>query len=429
MNHSLLISVGGAASPVLFSIRHHRAERVIFFVSLNSRRLVSSQIMPALLEDPGHLPDHEFVVTPNEQSLGESVFALLQEVPSALHKLGAGESSWPELVDYTAGTKAMSSALVLASSKHPCVVSYIGAPDPSSRTKGGLGIVLDGRERLFLQENPWNKVAWLDARTAVNLFNRAQYGNGATLMKEVAGRVDEEPAHRLYAVLSQVFEGFHWWDVFDHKRALHHLRACREPLAYLTQTPQPLFPALKRFAQETREALQVLERIAPGQRSWEMVHDLLGNARRRALLEGKFEDATARCYAAIEKGAQHCLLYKYGVDPGHAHPEQIPEPLRQDFVASYQSSEVGDNGIRTPTLKFGLKRCLDLLVELEDPIGQRYSAREKRVRSHLEQRNRSILAHGLQPIEAKHFRSLFEDALELLGIRESELPAFPLLPL
>jgi len=170
MPATLLISVGGAPGPIVYSIRQNQPECIIFFVSAASRRLVSDKILPQLLQDPGRLPDHEFVVTPDEQDLGLSTFVLMNEVPAALRRLNVTDVEWPRLVDYTGGTKTMSASVVWASSRYPCVMSYIGAADAGGRTRDGLGTVVDGREVCILRQNPWDRVAWMEAHSAIELL-------------------------------------------------------------------------------------------------------------------------------------------------------------------------------------------------------------------------------------------------------------------
>ncbi len=151
---TLLLSVGGAPGPIVYSIRQNQPEYIIFLVSAGSRRLVSEKILPQLLQDPGRIPDHEFIVTPDEQDLGLSTFVLMNEVPAALRRLNVTDVEWPQLVDYTGGTKTMSASVVWASSRYPCVMSYIGAADAGGRTREGLGTVVDGREVCILRQNP-----------------------------------------------------------------------------------------------------------------------------------------------------------------------------------------------------------------------------------------------------------------------------------
>lgn len=422
---TLLISVGGATGPIVYSIRRNQPQKVIFFVSLDSRSLVTSTILPQLMEDPGTIPDLEFVVTPNEQDLGQSTFVLMSEVPSAMRRLNVADLKWPQMVDYTGGTKTMSAALIWASSQHPCKMSYIGAGDVEGRAKDGLGTVIDGREVHFIQDNPWDRIAWLEARSALEIFNRGQYANAAALMRKMVERVSEELPCRIFTVLAEVFEGFHRWDIFDHRNALRLIEPNLSHLPELAETHQILIPGLKEFSLSVQEQFETLKGIKPGEKSWALIHDLLANALRRAELEQKYEDATARCYAAIEKTAQHELSLKYGIDPSNARAEQIPDKIRNEFVRRYETSYRMRDGSQGRKLQFGLIPAMELLFSLDDPIGQRFMQRREKLRPHLAERNYSILAHGIRAIDYPKFRELFEDALYLLNLTESNLIRFP----
>jgi CRISPR-associated protein (TIGR02710 family) len=424
----LLISVGGSEAPVIFSVRHTHPGAVVFFVSPESRGMVSQRILPALLEDPGQLPDHEFVVTPDGQDLGESVLTLLREIPRALRKLGRTRRPWPEIVDYTAGTKVMSAAVVLASSRFPCKVSYIGTPDSSGRTKNGLGIVLDGKERLYRQENPWNRLAWYEVHAAAELFNRGQYGNAADLLRRILGQLDDPEVRELYQVLGDVFQGFEAWDVFDHRQARQLLGQSRERLAHLATRHRGLFPGLEPFAGEVEGLFPVLMDIQPGALTWQAVLDLLSNARRRADLEGKYEDAVARCYAAIEKAAHRVLQQSYGIDAGNVDPAKVPESLRPRLQARRRLHRRKD-GTQIEIISIGLRDQYELLAALGDPLGLRFAEMSDSLARHLDARNRSILAHGFVPARREHYENLFHDAVQLLNIPEQDLTAFPVLNL
>jgi hypothetical protein len=144
-------------------------------------------------------------------------------------------------------------------------------------------------------------------------------------------------------------------------------------------------------------------------------------------LEQKYEDAVARCYSVIEKTAQHELLSKYGIDTGNAKPELIPDQFREEFTRRYATivREPGKPVARR--IQFGLTPAMDLLHCFESPIGMRFADRKNLFKAHLAERNKSILAHGAQPMVYQRYRDLFEDALYLLKVEESTLTQFPIL--
>ncbi len=424
----LLASVGGTPAPVIFAIRQHNPDKIVFFASSDSRRLINDSILPALFTSLGRIPEHEFIITPDEEDVGASTFELLQRMPEALRKLNIHGMAWPNLVDYTGGTKTMSAAVVWASSRFPCRFSYIGSLTAEHRNKCGLGIVLDGLEKCFLIENPWNKVAFFEARAALHLFNRGQYGNAAALLVSIQRRIDEPHVQRVFAVLGKAFQGYHEWDVFNHKGAQACLGQVQNALNDLAQMAGPPIGGLRQFAEATMDLFEILKGIKPHELSHNKIWDLLANALRRAELEGKYEDAAARCYSAIEQAARHALINKHGITPSHAAPESIPDELRAEFIRRHLFKYRDDNGNVSDRLRFGLVDAYRLLSVLGNPLGKRFFARETEILQHLTVRNTGILAHGDCVATRETFEALFDDALRLADCPREHLTRFPVFP-
>lgn len=412
---TMLISVGGAETPVIWSIKHHAPNNIIFFVSQISRSQISTKIMPAIFTAIGKLIDHEFIVSPDEQDIGESTRILFNEVPKAMTKMGL-KASWPQIVDYTGGTKTMSAAMVWAASKYPCRFSYIGANSTTARSKGGLGIVMDGYEKCLIQENPWDRLAYFAINDAIKLFNRGQYANAAEQFSSITGKVTDNKAKRVFAILSDIVEGYAQWDMFNHKTARHLLNHNLKPLTDIAETERFYLPDLKQTQKIVAENVEFLNGLKPQQLSWFMIHDLLANALRRAQLEKKYEDATARVYSAIEKIAKYQLQLKYGIDNSKCPKNRIPEPLRAEYIQRYSNSPA--------TLQFGVIASFNLLKAFDDIYAKRFFDREH-ITQHLTERNYSILGHGMQSIDQDKFNALFDDAMALLNIKINALPMFP----
>ncbi len=411
----MLISVGGAEAPIIWSINHHSPEKIIFFVSKSSRKQVSEKIMPAIFNVNQRFIDHEFIITPDEQDIGESTRILLNQVPKAMHKM-ALSYSWPDIVDYTGGTKTMSAAMVWASSKFPCYFSYIGADTENARNKGGLGIVMDGREKCLIQENPWNKLAYFEINDAIKLFNRGQYANAADILAGIADKVTEQRHHRVFAVLRDIVKGYASWDIFDHQTAQRLIGKNFKALADIAETERFYLPNLKQTVETVQINLEFLNQIKPHKLSWFMIHDLLANALRRAELEKKYEDATARVYSSIEKIAKYQLQLKYGINNSQCPKHRVPEQLYSEYTAKYNSND--------DTLQFGVIASFRMLQAFDDIYGKRFFARPH-IMEHLTERNYSILGHGTQTISQKSFNAIFDDAIALLKIDKDSLPLFP----
>lgn len=418
---SMLISVGGSPDAIVKSIEMNRPETIVFFVSRGSYEFVTQKILPAVQTALGRIPPHEIVVTPDAQDVGESTFTLLREVSVALRKLGL-DAEWPELVDFTGGTKPMSAALVWAASRFPCTFSYIGSDSPESRTKDGLGIVIGGEERCLLRENPWNAIAYYDVQQAVALFNGGQYANAVAALDDVIVRVSDPHRNRLLAVVCNIWRGYTAWDVFDHCTAVREFGANAQVLADLAPPEESLWPGLSDFAEASLECYKILQQVVgkkPEMLSWANIHDLLANAARRARLEHKYEDATARCYSAIEKYGKHALQLRCGINNSKCRPEQLPETLHAEYVRLYTSEK------DAATLSFGLQATYRILVEVGDSVGLRFMEVKSDLDKLLPLRNNSILGHGCIPIKSENFEKLFDTALRLMDLDESELTQFP----
>jgi len=410
---TMLISVGGAEAPVINSIKAHAPDKLIFFVSRGSRSQISEKIMPAIFADLKKMIDHEFVVSPDEQDIGESTGVLLSEVPKAMRKLGC-DAVWPDIVDYTGGTKTMGAAVVWASSKFPCQFNYVGGTE---RSKNGLGVVVDGAERHVTLQNPWDRLAYFEINDALKLFDCGQYANSAELFAAIEKKVTDERAKREFHVLQAIVEGYSQWDMFNHDKALSLFQKNMPRLKDISESECFYLPKMKDFTERTDFNFKFLQDLkAGGKLSWFMIHDLLANALRRSVLEKKYEDATARTYAAIEKIAKLQLQMKYKISNARCRPDQIPDKLRTEYAAKYADS----GGF----LKFGSIASYELLLHLGDIYGQRF-AELANVRAHMSERNNSILGHGICVIDREKFELLFDDALKILKIEVPDLPVFP----
>lgn len=429
---SIIYSVGGSPAPILVSLKEHQPDRVVFFCSKVTRADVFESILPRLEELGLTGMQHGLVVTQDHQDVGVCMSELLQQVPREMQKLGEA-GSWPDVTDYTGGTKSMSAALVWAASRHSGRLSYVGAVNDDSRTKGGKGIVMDGRELCMLKENPWNRLAWWGAYDAINAFNHAQYSMAKSKLESVLASVDDARIQRLLEALTQVFSGFAYWDAFDHAAAHKVFGPNMEPLELLAEKGDVLWPGLESFADSVGEL--VAQKLRPVLKcsgksvkignsktplSQELIEDLLANALRRARVEAKYEDATARCYSAIEKFLKLTAINNFGIDNDGADPQRIPESLRAEFVQKY-SGELNE------TLRFGLHATGLVLETLGDPVGQRFQSMHNNLRSHLDWRNQSVLGHGIMPMTEHKFMALFNDALCLMDLSEEQLVTFPVI--
>lgn len=421
MSRCLLISVGGTPEPVAFSIDHHKPDVIIFFTSAGSRAEIGTKVKRIAT----HVwRDQEVIVTPDPQDLTQSMEALAAELPSRLKALDVPNSD--VVVDYTGGTKTMSAALVLATINEPVTYSYIGG---RVRTKEGLGVVLDRSEAVLKTPNPWDMLAVDSRRRIARQFNSGQFEAAQITAREAAERVSER-YRALYVGLKDLCDAYHRWQVFDYGNVLGRLKGATARLRQyaLAANDNGLLGFLDEVGRD-RSRVEGLVRVfqetqggraTPITEQKTLIVDLVANAVRATRLAGHPDDGVARLYSALEKLAK-AELQALGIDNSAALPEQLPDTLREEFMARYLDKENGQ-------LQFGLNASYRLLAVLGTPVGRRYQAREEDFGQVLAIRNRSLMAHGWAPIKSEAFDRLLAITLGFLGLDERGLPALPSFP-
>ena len=406
---AMVVSVGGTPAPIILSLNIVKPEYICFFASEESKKMIDEDILPKLDFRPRH---HDWIITPNAELLSNCYGQLIKKLPEILEKWDVDPRE--VCIDYTGGTKTMSAALVLATVENSCYYSYVGGDE---RSKGGVGIVLDGKEKMRFLNNPWDEIAIKERKEAAILFNKARYASSAEVLKNCLSKISEKQRPFFEALLAMV-QGYDLWDRFQHDKAKTHLYRCRNVLIALSAEREN-FRAIVDCLEINIRFLEKL--LACGKPSRLFFYDLLSNAKRRADLEGKFDDAVARLYRAIEVLAQNELKKNYGIDSSNVDIESVPPSIRQEFSAGYQQSGKGK-------LKIPLFASYRLLKELGNELAIKfYSVYESEIRPILDIRNSSILAHGFNPVEKSTFMRLLKTILEFSGTKEEEIPSFPVL--
>jgi CRISPR-associated protein (TIGR02710 family) len=409
----LICTVGGSPEPLVVAIKATRPRRVLFVTTKETREQVDSRIVPLARQEGSDLDAgrYNLLELPDAQDLEDILSRLRRLTPQVEDWLGRGEA-FKVVVDFTGGTKCMSAALALQAQRWRCVFSYVGGTE---RTKGGVGVVVSGKEQILHTQNPWDALGFPAVEEFSLLFDRRTYAAATELAERVKRNVSSESRKREFSALGHAASAYDAWDRFDHESSQKHfnnLAKCDNDLDAL------LGPARsERFRAAARSNADCLERLVNSQApSLARVADLLANAGRRRD-EGRWDDAVARLYRAIEAYAQFRLADDHKIsDTAHIALEEIPSPLRETWEGSAEEG----------MLKLGLQEDYRLLHALENPAGARFRELGLHDRkSPLTARNQSILAHGFVSVGEKPTRQLWQKALELTDISEQELVSFP----
>jgi CRISPR-associated protein (TIGR02710 family) len=389
---ALLISVGGSAESVISAVNSLQPESLCFFVSEGEKGSIDSEIIPRIEKAPRQWDQ---IVTEAPDDLLKCCRVLLNGLPELLQRWEVDPAQLT--VDYTAGTKTMSAALVLCAADHASTF----------RRSAGEG---------EHQGNPWDELAIRERKVAARQFNRARYRSASDHFQRIERRVSGG-AKPLYKALADLSEGYALWDAFDYQGAWGRLQSAKKALEMAALFGGP--PGIKALSPQLKENLAFLEKIAMGSREvrGELFFDLLANADRRARIEQKYEDATVRLYRALEVLAQTRLFAK-GIVTGNVDPARLPGSIRETYRQRYTRRIDGK-------IKIGLGAAYRLLKELGDDLGEAFEREWNNLKAPLDARHGAILAHGFIPVRSERYRQLWETALRLSKSEPRQLPRFP----
>lgn len=375
---ALVISVGtgtlgtdentkGLANALLHSVLHHSPDKVYFVVTRESRE----KTLPKVLEG---MPGYEYEVVEvrnpdNLQQLYDDLRERVEEIRREYDRL---------VVDFTSGTKSMTAALsILGSLFGSDELSYI-----SGKRDGG--IVQPGTEQI-LSVRPYFAIAEQRLMMAVEFFNAARYEACASILNGILNRTkDRDIAERVEPIL-RLSEAYSLWDRFCHDGAFEMIKKVDMEELNLN----------KRFLG------RLLDEKKRGRADPYILADLINNAKRRAECEQKYDDAVARLYRATELIAHYKLRENYGISPSGADPSAIPRELAEKW------------GVRAgEAVKLPLERSYELLSAKGCDLGAQY-LNDEELKDLLSRRNRSILAHGHEPVKKETYERLVEKVLAL----------------
>ncbi|HLF85860.1 MAG TPA: TIGR02710 family CRISPR-associated CARF protein [Nitrospiria bacterium] len=391
---ALIISVGDNPEAVVLTINSLQPECLCFFVSEDTKGIIDGQIIPKLIMPPKKWDQIE---TSDSEDLKKCCASLVSGLQGLLGRWGVEPSQLT--VDYTGGTKTMSAALLLCTIDASSSYHFTG-----------------GREQEVYQVNPWDELQVRASHEAAVVFNKGHYSHAALLFQRIEKRVSGG-SKPLYKALVDLSEGYALWDAFDYKGGWNKLHSARKALEMATLFGGP--PGLKTLVSGLKENMTFLEKIVMGREGVkpEIFFDLLSSAKRRAELDHKYEDATARLYRAFEVLAQIKLSEK-GFNTNDIDLVQLPASLREEFVQRHTSNLDGK-------VKISLDAAYRLLSELGDELGLVFNKNWNNLKILFDARNLSILAHGFAPIKPERYKQLWEMVLKTSDTRPERLPQFP----
>jgi CRISPR-associated protein (TIGR02710 family) len=360
-------AVESLASGITYSIEANNPDKLFLIASKQSEDTTVSHIIDRINID------YEIILVSDAddiQGIYQTLYPLFKQVREEFSYL---------TVDYTSGTKAMTSALaILGTAFEAESLSYV-----AGKREGG--IVIKGTERLHTVR-PYFATLEGKIKDAVKFFNECRFDTSLAMINQISQTTQDPTILNQLSDLKSASLAYSAWDRFEHQQAFHFLEKVKLPS--LNHNKAFLGKLLHYQQTKTSDTEPFL------------IADLLNNAQRRGGIESKYDDAVARLYRTIELIAQY-ELKRCGIpDSGNVLPTEIPSELASKWKITSKEK-----------IKIGLEKDYELLAAKGRGIGVKFVA-DNKLRDLLSRRNFSILAHGLQPVGREVYQELWSKVLD-----------------
>lgn len=389
---AMILTVGVPADPrqdiveaLVAEVEAGGPEEVVLIASgesyKNARRMVG---LLAGEGASGNGPASRIVRLESAHDLEEAFLEVNRAIERLIEKGIAPEDV---AINFTSGTKMMSAGAVLSAVFNRCMqLRYV------------VGAEAGSKNRRVIRTHPGAVFALQDIRRARSLAMELRFKSAIDVLRGVDDSLLGDADRTLQTSLIRVAGAYDAW---------HHFH----PERFLEIYPQidlanPLLEPLRLREGQLDEVRRLAEEMQRGEMGPFLLTDLFNNGLRQ-LAAGEPEDALIRLYRALELLAQWILMRDHGIDTNDVEVRRIPPRDRVGFEA-LRSLEDG-------LVKIGLRKAYDLLIILDTAVGRRFMDSAP-MKNFLQERTRSILAHGIRPIEIPEPGELFRAAAELIEV-------------
>ena len=300
------------------------------------------------------------------------------------------------VMDYTSGTKTMSSAMACCGMFYSKDLITIGGDRKNGIVVAGTGTIQ--YQNLY---KVYDRISLMRVR---NHFNANRFYTAS----EILGNIVDENIHK--EDLINLVKAYYAWDNMDFDIAYDFLTKVDLDLLEVKEIKDELKINLKALGAIVRSPHENLKNCY-------ILASLINNSIRRAE-EYKYDDAIARLYRAFELIAQ-IRLNKYSLISSDIDTEILLEKnVRQEFIDELEKNRTDGK------IKIGLIKDFELLAELDDELGKYFIENRNRINNLTIKRNNSILAHGLESLDKEDFDQFVEVVENLARKLDKDMDKF-----
>jgi CRISPR-associated protein (TIGR02710 family) len=377
----LIMTVGTGATGadiahgLFFSIEKQNPEVVVFITSSESRKLTLPHLNDLLNKWGRNIQKEEKII--EEINDFEKLHNLYSELIRSYIRNGYDKQNI--VVDYTSGTKAMSAALVSSGlALEVGTISYVMGDRKEGRVQSGT-------ERIS-PISPTSIFCEKMLKQFVSLFNLYQFESAIELVKDFNFHPDYKNHANILINLARFFSA---WDKFNFSDAFNLLK----------NLPDDDLQEVQLKGKFDKLFRPLLAELKKSELNYEKVDDIIFNSKRRAS-EGKYDDAVARLYRALEMIGQIEFEKEFKCKTDDVKLENLPDSERESVKFKYQSHS--NKKIQLPMFK-----TFDVLLAVKNPAAVIFEENKIKIKEHINKRNYSILAHGSVPVAKGHFEDFF----------------------
>ncbi len=420
---ALILTIGLATEPSIKRINILKPDLVYFIHSKKSKENALFIIEETNIENYlfKELSDHESV---------DDSFIKSRECIKELKEL-----NYTVIGDFTVGTKPMVAGLVMACVEEKVEYKYLGESSEDSR-ENDMGPVKSGQEKNKDQENPYENYAINEFKSGKEFFDKYQFIAARENFAQAESKLKYPDLKKRSNLFIKIVDLYESWDKFNDeikiendnekiklniflKEILETIKNDENLLKYFEEEIPHFYNQMK------RNKIFLDKKISPTKDIYNNIPyylpDLLNNAKRR-MKEGKYDDAVARLYRALELIAQ-LRLHKYKFmdrkslnnKSFYVMRSSVKKRASRKEEAELHSRNLGKWRTKKELMNLDLSSSYLLLKIISYSRNDDFSESTKslvknfdRIRSNFEIRNRSILAHGLRPLNDNDANRLYK---------------------
>lgn len=414
---ALILTIGKATEPSIKRIKQLKPDLIYFIHSVKSKENTL-----LIIEETG-IDNYKFKLLDDHESVEDSFLKSLECIDEI-------KDDFTIVGDFTVGTKPMFAGLVMACVERDCQYIYLGESDENSR-HDGMGPVKSGQEKTKDQENPYENYAINEFRSGREFFDKYQFIASFENFSNAEMKLKFKELKQRSNIFMKIVRFYDAWDKFnDDLEDIPLNRFLNEIVIRKINDNESLREyfenEIPNFYNQMKKNKLFLDKKITDKTSQSIIHylpDLLNNSKRR-IIEGKYDDAVARLYRAMElisqiRLNQYNVLDKNKIDDNKTFfvdKMKLKQRLSKSSVAEVDTLRIGgwkNNNIELLDLDSGKSYRLLKILSNESKYDLTDSTKKLvtnyyKINPQVQRRNTSILAHGLRPLNKMESEQLYK---------------------